>query len=41
MKMQSSVTFVDEFLKINMIKTKILQSEGHYTSECRGAAQNI
>ena len=27
MKMQSSVTFGDKFLKINMIKIKILQSE--------------
>ena len=28
MKMQSSVTFVDKFLKIDMIKIKTLQSEG-------------
>ena len=28
MKMQSSVTFVDKFLQINMIKIKVLQNEG-------------
>ena len=28
MKMQSSVTFGDKFLNLNMIKIKILQSEG-------------